>query len=98
MVKYTAEKRKRAVELLIQYDLSIHAVICELGYPSRGMLYLWYRESQASGNGDKYHQSKSKCSPEQRKQAVEYYVAHGRSIARTIKALGYPGKTRLAEW
>lgn len=98
MAKYTAEERKRAVELLIKYDLSIHAVICELGYPSRGMLYLWYREYQASGNVDKYQQSKSKYSPEQRKQAVDYYVAHGRSIARTIKALGYPGKTRLAEW
>ncbi len=98
MAKYTVEERKRAVELLIQYDLSIHAVISELGYPSRGMLYLRYREYQACGNVDKFNQPKSKYSPEQRKQAIEYYATHGRSIARTIKALGYPGKTRLAEW
>ncbi len=98
VAKYTVEERKRAVELLIQYDLNIHAVISELGYPSRGMLYLRYREYQACGNVDKFNQPKSKYSPEQRKQAIEYYATHGRSIARTIKALGYPGKTRLAEW
>lgn len=77
MAKYTVEERKRAVELLIQYDLSIHAVISELGYPSRGMLYLRYREYQACGNVDKFNQPKSKYSPEQRKQAIEYVCTDG---------------------
>lgn len=40
----------------------------------------------------------SKYSKEQRNQAIVYYLEHGRSVSRTIWALGYPGKTVLCEW
>jgi len=46
---YSYEDRKRAVELYIKYDRNIAAVIHELGYPSRQMLYLWYKEFTAKG-------------------------------------------------
>lgn len=98
MSKYTNEERRKAVELLIKYDLSIHAVRCELGYPSRTMLYQWYKEYQETGDFEKERRPNKKYSSEQRRIAVEYYVEHGRSISRTIKALEYPGKTRLSEW
>jgi len=32
----------------------------------------------------------AKYSEERRRQTVEYYQEHGRSISRTIKALGFP--------
>ena len=44
---YTYEERTRAIQLYIQYDLSIATVIRELGYPSRAMLYNWYKEYKA---------------------------------------------------
>ena len=34
----------------------------------------------------------------QKKAAVEHFLEHGRSIARTIKALGYPHRETLREW
>ena len=98
MSKYTNEERRKAVELLIKYGLSIHAVRCELGYPSRTMLYQWYKEYQETGDFEKERRPNKKYSSEQRRIAVEYYVEHGRSISRTLRALGYPSKTRLSEW
>ena len=96
---YSYEERIKAIQLFIQYDCSPSAVIHELGYPSRGMLYNWYKEYLETGalrSDDKL--GHAKYSKEQRKQAVEYFLEHGRSISRTIRALGFPGKTVLSEW
>lgn len=46
---YSYEARMKAVQLFIQYDYSSPAVIHELGYPSRGMLYYWYKEYIETG-------------------------------------------------
>ena len=40
----------------------------------------------------------TKYTAEQRKAAVQYYIEHGRSVGKTIKALGYPKKTLLCQW
>lgn len=47
---YTREDKLRAVELFVKLDFSPQSVINELGYPSRGSLYNWYREYMANGN------------------------------------------------
>jgi len=88
----------RAVQLYIKYDMSIATVRRELGYPSRGMLYNWYREFIEKGTLRSDNAGYSKYTKEQRKQAVAYYLEHGRSISRTIKALGFPKSTALRDW
>lgn len=96
---YTYEERMKAVKLYIKYDRNMAVTIRELGYPSRQMLYQWYKELYETGalrdDGGRGH---SLYSTEQRKKAVEYYLEHGRSISRTIKALGFPRRTTLREW
>lgn len=94
---FTHEERERAINLYLQYDCSPSAVIRELGYPSRNILRKWYKEYLKAGYvvEPKRH---SKFTAEQRTRAVEYYLEHGRSVSRTVKALGYPGKTTLCEW
>ena len=96
---YTYEDRMKAVNLYLKYDMSIAAVIRELGYPSRGMLYQWYAEFKENGKlrGDSNH-GYSKYSAEKRNQAVKYYLEHGKSLSRTIKALGFPKRTALRDW
>lgn len=42
--------------------------------------------------------SKPKYSSVQREKAVGYYLDHGRCIASTIKALGYPARDSLRAW
>ncbi len=99
MPKYTHEERMKAVQLYIKYDCSPSAVIYELGYPSRNMLTGWYREYIATGKlRSESNNNNSKYTEEQRKTAVTYYLEHGRSISRTIKALGYPKKTAICDW
>ena len=44
MAKYSKEQRDRAVDLYVRYERCAADVIHELGYPSRGMLPVWYRE------------------------------------------------------
>lgn len=96
---YSFEERMKAVLLFMQYDCSPTAVIHELGYPSRGMLYNWVKEYQETGSLRSDDMlGKVKYSKEQRKQAVEYYLEHGRSASRTIRALGFPGRTVLRDW
>lgn len=96
---YTYEERKHAVDLYIKYDNNVATVIRELGYPSRQMLYLWYSEYQKNGfQHNNFERGYSKYSDEQRKQAIEYYLEHGRSISGTIRALGYPKRTTLCDW
>jgi transposase InsO family protein/transposase-like protein len=89
----------RAVQLYVKYDMNVALTIRELGYPSRGMLYNWYREFKEAGSlRSDSNLDYSKYTVEQRKQAVEYYLEHGRCISRTIKALGFPKRTTLRDW
>jgi putative transposase len=43
---YSSEKKKKAVELYIYYNLSAAAVIRELGYPERKSLIKWHKDYQ----------------------------------------------------
>ena len=44
MAKYSKEQRDRAVDLYIKYEHSAADTIRELGYPSRGALWMWYKD------------------------------------------------------
>jgi len=95
---YTREKRMKAIELYIKYDQSAAAVIHELGYPDRRMLAKWHKtflEEQKDGvERDRYIRN-PKFSLEQKTTAVKHYLEHGRSIAKTVKLLGYPYRETL---
>ncbi|MBI9096388.1 MAG: IS3 family transposase [Sphaerochaeta sp.] len=93
---YSYEKRKKAVDLYLKYDKNASAVIRELEYPTFSMLKIWYRESLE--NGDLHEKFRSGYSSEQRAEAVKYYKEHGKSLSRTVKALGYPCRQLLGKW
>jgi putative transposase len=95
---YSYEERMRAVLLYIQYDHSASATVRELGYPTTKMLGRWYREYEATGELATHQKRRSLFSNQQQHSAVDYYFAHGRSISRTIKALGYPHRDALKQW
>ena len=93
MAKYSKEQRDRAVDLYIRYERCAADVIHELGYPSRGMLPVWYRErleeertGRQSTRGKRYR----RYTDEQKRAAVDHYLGHGRRLKRTMRALGYP--------
>lgn len=96
---YSPEDRRRAVELFIKYDLSCASVINELGYPTRGSLYGWYRDYLENGEKSFGPGRHKRYSDDQKRAAVDHFFEHGQCIARTIRALGCPrSKELLAAW
>ena len=74
---YSTEKKKKAVELYIYYDLSAAAAIRELGYPERKTLINWYKDYQeglATGEDRLSKPFKSKYTDRQKSLAVDYYL------------------------
>ena len=98
MAKCSREQRDRAVDLYVRYERYAADVIRELGYPSRGMLPVWYRErleeertGVPSRRGERYR----RYTDEQKRAAVDHYLGHGRRLKRTMRALGYPKSHEL---
>ena len=88
---YSYEDRIRAVTLYIKLGKRTGATIRQLGYPTKNSLKSWHEEYErrldlSSG----YVRSKPKYSQVQKEQAVKHYAEHGRCIASTVEALGYP--------
>ena len=75
MAKCSKEQRDRAVDLYIKYEHSAADTIRELGYPSRGALWMWYKDRLEeertgipSGRGERYR----RYTDEQKRVAVEH--------------------------
>lgn len=96
---FSYDERMKAVKLYIQYDLSAAKVIRELGYPrNRHTLTNWYKEYKETNNLHLKRPRKEKFSEEQKRTAIQYYLEHGRNVAKTVKKLGYPSQTTLKFW
>jgi transposase-like protein len=96
---YSYEDRVRAVELYIKLGKRVRATIRQLGYPTKNALKGWHREYERRLDLPKgYTRPKPKYSEEQKAAAVRHYLDHGRCIAATMKALGYPGRASLSAW
>lgn len=95
---YSREEKLKAVELFIKYDKSPASVIRELGYPCRATLYAWYEEYLANGCGMPSTSAHRRYTEEQKRTAVDHFFEHGRCLARTMRALGYPSQELLAAW
>lgn len=96
---YTLEDRMRAVNLYLKYGGNSAAVRRELGYPTKNALKQWVKEYETTGVlHDGYRTRTPKYSKEQKQAAVDYYLEHGRSLRRSIQALGYPNRETLRQW
>ena len=96
---FSYEERKKAVELYIKYGKNASAVINELGYPNRHSLVQWYKVYLKTGQIPKSARKRHpRYTEEQKIQAVNFYLEHGKSIAYTKKILGYPSVHLLSDW
>ncbi len=99
---YSKEDKLKAVKLLTKYGCRVRTTIRELGYPSRPMLRQWYREYQKNGDfisKTSTRKRRPKYSEEQMKDAVDFYLEHGRNLNYTISSLGYPkSHSTLSQW
>ena len=96
---YSYEDRIRAVELFIKLGNRPRATIRQLGYPTKNALIGWYRAYiQDCDLREGYVRSIRKYSDDEKQVAVQHFLDHGRCIAATLRALGYPCRATLTEW
>ena len=97
---FSTEQRKIAIETFIRFDHSYADTVAELGYPTRHSLRAWYKDYLEHGEvRPPKRQREPKFTLEMRQAAVDYYLAHGKSLARTMRKMGYPAsRERLSDW
>jgi transposase-like protein len=97
---FSTEQRRIAIETFIRFDHSYADTIAELGYPTRHSLRAWYKDYLKHGEvRPPKRQRGPKFTLEMRQAAVDYYLAHGKSLARTMRRMGYPASREyLCGW
>ncbi|MGK6311048.1 IS3 family transposase [Variovorax sp. DT-64] len=96
---YSYEDRIRAVKLFIKLGKRTGLTIRQLGYPTKNSLKSWHLEYERSRDLPAgYVRSRPKYSHAQKCLAIDHYLTHGRCVAATMKALGYPARGTLAAW
>ena len=88
---YSTEQRKLAIETYIKFDLSATDTVAELGYPTRHSPRARHRDYLGHGEvRPPKRQREPKFTLGMRRAAVDYHLAHGRSLAGTMRKMGYP--------
>ena len=95
---YSYEDRLRAVQLYIKLGKRTGMTIRQLGYPTKNALKTWHREYEQRRDLPAGYVRPPRYSQAQKELAIEHYLEHGRCLAATIKALGYPSRTLLPAW
>ena len=95
---YSYEDRLRAVRLYIKLGKRVGLTIRQLGYPTENALKGWHREYETRHVLPAGYVRQPMYSQAQKDRAVEHFLGHGRCIAATIKALGYPSRDSLSAW
>ena len=85
------ERRGLATGTFIKFDHSYADTIAELGYPTRSALRAWWNEHERTGEVPTSRLATNpRHAAETGRRAAGHYPGHGKSLARTTGALGYP--------
>lgn len=97
---YSLEQRRVAIETFIKFGYSYADTIAELGYPNRQSLRSWWNDYREHGEVRPGKPTREpRFTLEMRQAAVDHYLDHGKSLARTMRAMGYPkSKECLVKW
>ena len=97
---FSTEQRRIAIETFVRFDHSYADTIAELGYPTRHSLRAWYKDYLEHGEvRPPKRQREPKYTLEMRQAAVDCCLAHGKSLARTMRRMGYPASREcLCDW
>lgn len=95
---YSHIQRLRAIEAYERNGFNWRATVRELGYGSRGSLRNWHAMFLKNNRELPDTSGRGRWSLEERRLAVDHFLEHGRCLARTCRALGYPNAALLARW
>ena len=97
---FSTEQRRIAIEAFIRFDHSHADTIAEPGYPTRHSLRAWYKDYLEHGEvRPPKRRREPKFTLEMRQAAVDYCLAHGKSLAGTMRRMGCPASREcLCGW
>lgn len=97
---FSTEQRRIAIETFIRFDHSHADAIAEPGYPTRHSPRAWYKDYLGHGEvRPPKRRREPKLALEMRQAAVDYYLAHGKSPAGTMRRMGHPASREyLCGW
>ena len=97
---FSTEQRRIAIETFIRFDHGYADTIAELGYPTRHSLRAWCKDYLERGEvRPPKRRREPKFTLEMRRAAVDYCLAHGKSLAGTMRRMGYPASREyLCGW
>ena len=97
---FSTEQRRIAIETFIRFDHSHADAIAEPGYPTRHSLRAWHKDYPGHGEvRPPKRRREPKLALEMRRAAVDYCLAHGKSLAGTMRRMGYPASREcLCDW
>lgn len=88
---FSTEQRRIAIEAFIRFDHGYADAIAEPGYPTRHSLRAWYKDYLEHGEvRPPKRRREPKFTSEMRRAAVDYCLAHGKSLAGTMRGMGCP--------
>lgn len=88
---FSTEQRRIAIETFIRFDHGHAGTVAELGYPTRHSLGARHKDYLEHGEvRPPKRRREPKLAFEMRRAAVDYYLAHGKGLAGTMRGMGYP--------
>lgn len=94
---YPKDVRRDAVAFFKQ-GYSPREVTRMLNGPSWWAVNRWHDEFVATGTLKERRVREGKFTDEQKRAAVDHYLANGKNQSKTVEALGYPSRTLLCAW
>ena len=92
---HSAEQRRLAIETCIKFDLSAADTVAEPGCPTRHPLRAWHKGYLEHGEASPpKRQREPRLALEMRQAAAGCCPAHGKSLARTMRRMGYPASRK----
>ena len=97
---FSTEQRRISIETFIRFDHSHADAIAEPGYPTRRSLRARYKDYLGHGEvGPPKRRRGPEFTLEMRRAAVGYCLAHGKSLAGTMRRMGCPAsREHLCGW
>lgn len=99
MRMYSAEQRAKAIETFARLGCSAVDTVAKLGYSDRVMPCNWRKECQLGGDESlKRKHCRPRHSDKEKQGVVDHCLEHGKSPARTVRAIGCLSREVLDNW
>ena len=93
-----SDKVKKDAQYLFEQGCTTSEVFRALNGPVWKTVWKWHHEYLATGSVEARRVYKPKYTDDQKRAAVDHYLANGKNQSKTVRELGYPSCSLLCQW